>query len=177
MSTKFDLIGCFRDLSTVTALTLFVTAACRDLLSRIIPDWISVVLAAVGLANRAILGLGAVATSLALATVLFLLLAWAHARGGLGGGDVKLLSAAAIGLSATGTYHMLLGTAFAGGLLAAVHLVARRRPPVARCPREASRPRRWWTVEKRRWQRDGCLPYGVAIACGGTWAMLSNVGT
>jgi prepilin peptidase CpaA len=176
MSMNFDQIDSWRDLSTYAGLALLAMAACRDLMSRIIPNWVSVALAALGLANRAVLGLGAVASSMAFAAVLFLFLAWAHARGGLGGGDVKLMASAALGLSPIGTYHMLLGTAFVGGLLAVVHLMARRRPVVACCPRGASRARRLWTIEKWRWQRDGCLPYGVAIACGGAWAMLSNAG-
>jgi prepilin peptidase CpaA len=177
MSMIFDPISGLRAVSTYVGLTLLALAAYYDITSRIIPDWISIGLAAVGLASRSVLGLGAIATSLGFAVVLFLLLAWAHSRGGLGGGDVKLVSSAALGLPAGGTYHMLLGTAFTGGLLAAVHLVARRQPAVARCPRGASRMRRLWTIEKWRWQRDGCLPYGVAIACGGAWAILSNAGT
>jgi prepilin peptidase CpaA len=123
------------------------------------------------------LGAGASATSAGLAVLLFAVLSVAHARGGLGGGDVKLLSAAALGLSPFGLYQMLLCTAFAGGVLAVVHLGSRRLPRTARCRHGASRARRLWTIEKWRWRRPGCLPYGVAIACGGSWALLSGTGT
>jgi prepilin peptidase CpaA len=159
-----------------TELTLLAIAVCCDLISRTIPDWVCVALATVGLVSRAIVGVGAVAISFALAAVLFFALLLAHARGNLGGGDVKLLCAAVLGQPAIGTYQLLLGTAFAGGILAAVHLVARRLPPPACCPPGASRVRRLWFIEKWRWRRKRCLPYGVAIACGGAWAMLFGAG-
>jgi Flp pilus assembly protein protease CpaA len=31
-------------------------------------------------------------------------------------------------------------------------------------------------VERWRVERRGSLPYGIAIACGGAWAMLSGYG-
>jgi prepilin peptidase CpaA len=159
------------------AVALFIVAASSDILSRTIPDWVSVALAAVGLSNRASLGVGASATSAGLAALLFLVLSLVHARGGLGGGDVKLLSAAAFGLSPSGLYQMLICTAFAGGGLAVLHLIVRRLPRPACSPPGASRPHRLWTVERWRWRRPNCLPYGVAIACGGAWALLSGIGT
>ena len=162
---------------TMIALALLLIGACRDIASRIIPDWVSVVLAVTGLAGRAFSGVGAIAASVALAAGLFLVLLALHARGGLGGGDVKLMSATALGLPVAGACQFLLATAIAGAGLAVVHLVARRLPRPACCPVTASRMRRLWTVEKWRWRREGCIPYGVAIACGGAWVMLPGLGT
>jgi hypothetical protein len=36
--------------------------------------------------------------------------------------------------------------------------------------------RRLWIVERWRWRRKNCLPYGVAVAAGGFWALLSGAG-
>ena len=62
----------------------------------------------------------------------------------LGGGDVKLLAAAALWTGSAALLPFLMATALAGGLLAALFLAFARREgkPVA-------------------------LPYGVAIAAGG----------
>src|SRR5690349_21635308 len=98
----------------VTALALLSVAACRDIASRIIPDQVSLALAVTGLVGRALSGSGAVAASAALTTMLFLVLAALHARGGIGGGDVKLISAATLGLPVVAACHFLLATALAG---------------------------------------------------------------
>ncbi|MBS0644478.1 MAG: prepilin peptidase [Acetobacteraceae bacterium] len=177
MMQEFSVITLWQFVAVAAAVVLLLIAALSDLLSRTIPDSVSIALAALGLANRALLGFSAVATSAALALLLFVLLAIVHARGGLGGGDVKLVSAAAFGLSPASLYQMLLCMSFAGGLLAVLHLSVRRLPRPARCPPGASRLRRLWTIEKWRWRRPGCLPYGVAIATGGVWALLSGTGT
>ncbi|PPQ26556.1 A24 family peptidase [Rhodopila globiformis] len=161
----------------LAALALLSAAACCDIVWRIIPDRISLALATAGLVGRGLSGPGAVAASAALAATLFLVLAVVHARGGIGGGDVKLMSAAALGLPVAAACHFLLATAFAGGVLAVAHLLARRLPRPACCPATASRGRRLWTVERWRWRREGCIPYGIAIACGGAWIILPGLGT
>jgi len=154
-------------------LVLLLVAACSDLAYRTIPDWVCGALAVVGLASRVAVGLGAVAISTVTAVVVFAALAFAHARGVLGGGDIKLLSAVTLGLSAPGAYHLLMGTAFAGGFIAVLYLVLRWLPRPQLCPPGMSHLRRLWIVERWRWGRKNCLPYGVAIAVGGAWALLS----
>src|SRR5690242_4716092 len=99
-------------------MALLSIAACFDIALRIIPDRVSLALAAAGLAGRALSGPAAVAASVALAATLFLVLAAVHARGGIGGGDVKLMSAATLGLPVAAAFHFLLATACAGGVLA-----------------------------------------------------------
>ena len=67
---------------------LLAVAAWRDVATRLIPDRISVLVALLGLAERAAAGPAETVVSLALAAGLFLLLLPAVSRGVLGGGDV-----------------------------------------------------------------------------------------
>ena len=166
----------FQMVAMTAMLLLLLTAACFDLAYRTIPDWVCGALAAVGLASRVAVGLGAVAISAGTAAVVFAALAFVHARGVLGGGDVKLLSAVTLGLSAPGLYHLLMGTAFAGGAIGILYLTLRRLPRPQLCPPGMSQVRRLWIVERWRWRRRNCLPYGVAIAVGGFWALMSGAG-
>ena len=66
-----------------------------------------------------------VTESLIAATILLLLLIVIYQRGWIGGGDVKLLVALAIGLPLMGVIQLLTMTALAGGVLALVHLMMR----------------------------------------------------
>ena len=115
-----------------------------------------------------------VAESLLAATILFLLLLAIYQRGWMGGGDVKLLAALAIGLPLLGVIQLLTVTALAGGILSLVHLVMRRLPNPKRSPSGSSLLRRVYAVERWRNIRHAPLPYGVAIACGGIWTVLSQ---
>jgi len=157
-------------------LMLLLAAACFDLAYRTIPDWVCGALAALGLASRVAVGLGAVAISAVTAAAVFAVLTFAHARGVLGGGDIKLLSAVTLGLSAPGAYHLLMGTAFAGGFIGILYIALRRVPRPPLCPPGMSHLQRLWIVERWRWRRKNCLPYGVAVAAGGFWALLSGAG-
>ena len=116
--------------------------------------------------------------SVGVAMGLFALLVLAHARGALGGGDVKLAAAMALGLAPVQTYRFVVATILAGGVLSLLHLLLRRAPPPAPLPKKFSRraPLAWRIVTVERWRirRKGSLPYGVAIACGGAWVMLTG---
>src|SRR5690348_12423602 len=94
----------------VAVVCLLTFAAWTDVAARIIPDWVSIVLAVAGLAARMFAGLPSAAVSIGLALLLFVLLALAHARGILGGGDVKLAAATAIGLPADAILRFLVAT-------------------------------------------------------------------
>ena len=161
--------------ATIASLLLLALAAWRDLATRLIPDTLCIALAALGLAVRAASGLWAALASTGVAAILFALLAVVHARGLLGGGDVKLMTATALQFPPDQILHLLLTISIAGGALAALHLTLRRLPAPARRPAGAHPLRRLWTVE--RWRiRRGSLPYGVAIACGGAWTLLLGRG-
>ena len=150
-----------------------IAAACSDVALRLIPDWACVGLGVAGAASRLATGPLGLAESVAVAAVLFLAMLPLHARGVLGGGDVKLLAAAALGQSLAGAVQFASVTAIAGGVLALIHLALRRLPrPAAPAPAGSSTIRRVLAAERWRILRRGSLPYGIAIAVGGLWVVL-----
>jgi len=86
------------------------------------------------------------AVQLAIAAVVFLLLALAFAAGMMGGGDVKLAAALALWFSPADTIRFLVIMSIAGGLVTVVFL------GIHRASQKPGRPK---------------IPYGVAIAIGG----------
>jgi prepilin peptidase CpaA len=141
---------------------LLIVAALRDATSMTIPNWISIALAAafapaalaagLGVAEAlACLGVGIAA--LAIGVALFAL-RW------IGGGDAKLLAAAALWLGLPGIASFLLWTALAGGALALVLLSARRFAALSGLP---AAPPAWLA---RLLKPEGDIPYGIAIAAG-----------
>jgi prepilin peptidase CpaA len=156
-------------------------AATADIATRTIPNSIPAIVAIIGLIVRVTTGPAALAVSAAASFSLFVLLLLLHARGLLGGGDVKLIPATALGLSLRAISGFVITTVMAGGVLALLHLIARwalrGRPPSAPPPRGASLLRRIFSAERWRIARHGSLPYGVAIACGGIWVILSQGGS
>jgi prepilin peptidase CpaA len=176
------------DLVSLLTIGLLAVAAASDLATRTIPDQACIALALLGLGVRLFTGITALALSAGVAVALFAVLVLAHARGALGGGDVKLAAAMALGLAPAQTYRFVVATVLAGGVLGLLHLALRRVPPPApslaravarsgsRCSGLASLVRRIATVERWRIRRNGSLPYGIAIACGGAWVMLTGVG-
>lgn len=163
---------------TAAIVGLLMFAALADFAARIIPDGIVIAVAVLGLAVRVMAGLPSVAASVVAALLFLVLLVVLHSRGVMGGGDVKLAAATVLGLPIESIYPFVVITALAGGVLALVHLalrVAIRTAPHAP-PRGASLLRRAVTAEWWRIARRGSLPYGVAIACGGIWAVLASRG-
>ena len=160
---------------------LLASAALADIATRTIPDSISVAVGLLGMTARLLTGPAALGLSVAVALALFVLLAVLHARGLMGGGDVKLAAATCLGLSLPSAHRFIVVTAMAGGVLALLHLAARwalrNTSRVAPAPPGASLPRRIFTAERWRIVRHGSLPYGVAIACGGIWAVLNAQGS
>ncbi len=150
-------------------------AALHDLRTRRIPNGAVVATAVGALAWR--LAAGATPADLA-ATLAATLLLFAGAfllwrRGGLGGGDVKLLTAAALAFPAAGILDLVLFTALAGGGLALAMLGMRRlwsRAAPLLIPLAAR-------MGAGRVALTGCsgtgasVPYGVAIAAGALLAL------
>ncbi|MGN8546850.1 A24 family peptidase [Bradyrhizobium sp. 13971] len=153
------------------ALLLYV--ATIDIATRLIRNEICLALAFLGIVGQLASPMQ-IGQSLIVAAILFLVLFVIYQRGAIGGGDVKLLVALAIGLPLTGVIELLTATALAGGVLAAVHLMMRRLPQPRLAPAGSSLMRRVYAVERWRHLRHAPLPYGVAIACGGIWAILSK---
>ena len=152
---------------------LLLYVATIDIATRSIRNEICLVLALLGIAGQFASPMQ-VAESLIAATILFLLLIVIYQRGLMGGGDVKLLVALAIGLPLMGVVQLLTITALAGGVLAAVHLMMRLLPYPRLAPAGSSLVRRVYAIERWRHLRHAPLPYGVAIACGGIWTILGK---
>ncbi len=119
-------------------------------------------------------GPSAILLSLVTAFLLFILLMAAYARGLIGGGDVKLMTAFAVGLSPFDSYRFVVATAIAGGVLAVFYLLASRRMQLSSPSRPASLLGRVIAVEAWRIRRRGPLPYGVAIAAGGAFVLIHS---
>jgi prepilin peptidase CpaA len=162
----------------LAASALLLLAAWCDLATRTIPDGVSAALAVLGLLARAAEGPVPAAASCLVAAGIFASLLPLHARGALGGGDIKLITALAVGFSPLSTVDFLAATVMAGGLLGLVYLSLRLLPePSPLAPRPlAWRPRRVLALERRRVARRGPLPYAVAIAAGGVLTLMKPFG-
>jgi prepilin peptidase CpaA len=160
-------------IASVLEILLLLYVATIDVATRLISNEICLALALLGIASQLASPMQ-VAESLIAAAILFLLLFAVYTRGWIGGGDVKLLVALAIGLPLTGVIRLLTITALAGGVLALLHLMMRQLPCPNLAPAGSSLVRRVYAVERWRHLRKAPLPYGVAIACGGIWAIFSR---
>lgn len=143
---------------------LVIIAGLKDLTSMTIPNWISGLLIvgyfptawAVGLS------LSTVGVAVGLAVVALVLGAAMFAARWIGGGDAKLMAAAALWLGLSGIAPFLVWTGIAGGAFCLALMVGRRhtQPYLAGSPG-------WFA---RLMQPKGDIPYGVAIAAGALMA-------
>jgi prepilin peptidase CpaA len=153
---------------------LLLCVIVSDVVTRLIPNRICLAIATVGIARHLLIDPQLFAQSIAIAAILFLLLLLLFHCRWIGGGDVKLLGALAIGLSITQLIQLMMITALSGGLLALVHLMLRHLPRPHRAPSGSSLLRRIYVAERWRNIRHAPLPYGVAIAFGGIFTVLSH---
>jgi prepilin peptidase CpaA len=160
---------------TVLALQilLLLYVAMIDIATRLIHNEICLMLALLGILSQ-FAGPTHIAESLIGATILFVLLLVVYERGWMGGGDVKLLVALAVGLPLAGMFQLLTATALAGAGLALMHLMMRHLPHPEPAPAGSSLLHRVYAVERWRHVRRAPLPYGAAIACAGIWTLLSH---
>jgi prepilin peptidase CpaA len=154
----------FLSISSILCIGLIFAASLHDIATRTIPNGLVLALAAAGLATAALDGhlFGA----LLAAGVIFVASALCWRRGWMGGGDVKLLGAAALGLPPNSAFIFAAAVAIAGGLLAVLYLVARRLVSAPTSPRPAGLFARAVRAERWRINRRGSLPYACAIAVG-----------
>lgn len=151
----------------VLATALLGLVAWRDIAVRLIPNWASGCVLLAGLGLRGLTGdvfAGLLAGGIVFAGAF---LVWWF--GLLGGGDVKLLGAAAVLVPPGDAARLLLGIALLGGVLAAGYILARsrlRRRPAGKTARPPGLLGRIARVEAWRIRRGGPLPYGVAIGAG-----------
>jgi prepilin peptidase CpaA len=155
------------------ALPLLIFAAARDIATRLIPDTVPIAIAVIGLAVRLFEGWAEAGISLLVGAAVFLLLVPVSARGWLGGGDVKLLGAMAVGLPPGMTWDFVVATVFVGGALGLAYILGRHVTPETRVAGGGTLLRRVLAVEAWRIRRRGPLPYAVAIAGGGLLLLIS----
>jgi prepilin peptidase CpaA len=160
----------------LAAALLLGFAAWRDLATRTVPDLLALALALAGLATRATEGWTAIALSAAVALLLFAVLLIPAIAGVLGGGDVKLAAAVALGLPPAATWDFVTATVLVGGLLGLAYLAGPRLAPRPALSPGAAPLRRIAAVEAWRLRRRGPVPYAVAIAAGALLVLLGPEG-
>ena len=156
-------------------------AAWRDVLTRTIPDTVSILLLVIGSGTRLVQGWQPLGTSVLVALAIFILLLPLCARGLLGGADLKLLAALAVGLSPQASLLLVADVTIVGGVLALLYLVMDKvlqAVGTRMYPRGRASPLlpRIVTVEFWRIRRRSPLPYGIAIAVGATFTVLNHQG-
>lgn len=156
---------------TLAGIAVLVSASLHDIAARTVPNWMAAVLALLGVALRVVAG--DPMHGLLAATVVFAAAAIAWRRGWMGGGDVKLLGAAALVVPPSGALDFIVAVTLAGGVLALIYLAARRVVPAVHAVTR-SRSLMWRVLRAECWRirRGGPLPYACAIAIGGLFILL-----
>ncbi len=163
------------DAVLIAGMAVMVYSAFHDFAFRTVPNAASVALLVLGFALRLLDGpFSLLGWSSLIAVVVLLLTYFFWRMGWMGGGDVKLLTAASFFVPPTlqAEASLISGTALAGGVLALIYLAGSaivRRPTGARPQGFLSRVLR---CEQWRVSRRGPLPYAAAIAVGGVIATL-----
>jgi prepilin peptidase CpaA len=147
---------------------LVLVAAVKDATTYTIPNWISLALlaafvpaAAAGWFAEVPLSVIGACVGVGFAALLVGMAMFAF--GWIGGGDAKLLAACALWLGWSGLAPFLFWTTIAGGVMAAVLLVARRHGA-----QFVGGGAPMWVA--RLLDREAAVPYGVAIAFGALMA-------
>jgi prepilin peptidase CpaA len=160
---------------TVAGLIILVFAALHDFAVRTVPNAYSVILFALGILLRLLLGnLHGLEWGLIASAIVFTLTFIFWRLGWMGGGDVKLLTAAAIFVPPLLVPMLIAGTALAGGVLALLFVIGRRVASRPTTPRPMRFVPRILRCEQWRLHRGGPLPYAAAIAVGGVIATLHS---
>ena len=163
-----------RSALTIGGAGLLVAAGARDILTRTIPNAVSIILAICGLSLR--LMDGSALAGVSAGAIVFAVAYACWRRSWIGGGDVKLLAAVTLAVPPAEVPAMLMAVTGTGALLG-IGYWATGRLLVAQDigPRPAKPMARAWRAERRRLQRGGPLPYAAAIAIGGLLIMIPGV--
>lgn len=102
-------------------------AALADLATRRIPNWLTASVLVIALAYHGAHGAVECLQSLGIAALVLILGTYLHARGWLGGGDVKLAAGLAAGFALPGAIDFVLYTLLSGGVLALASIIVVRR--------------------------------------------------
>ena len=159
----------------LAGLALLLFAALHDIGFRTVPDCVSVALLAIGICWRLADRPAMLLPSAGIALAMLLFTYWLWRRGWMGGGDVKLLTAAGMFVPPWLVPQLIFGTALAGGCLGVFYFLG---GVIVKRPHTANRPARFIArvlrCEQWRLSRRGPLPYAAAIAVGGLLATLST---
>ena len=175
------ILGYTAALETVLLIGLLGFAAWRDILTRTIPDTVSIALIVIGCAARFVYGWEELAVSLLVGLGIFVVLLPFCSWGLIGGADLKLLAALAVGLPPQTSLQLITAVTMVGGGLAAIYIVLNKLVVARRSVRSpAGRVNSvFWriaSVECWRIRRSAPLPYGIAIAIGATIVVLNRQG-
>jgi prepilin peptidase CpaA len=133
-----------------------VAAGWSDLRSRRLPNWLCLLVAAIGLAQMLALGgVAAAGSALAHAALALTVGAALFTLGGLGGGDAKYYAAVACWFTLGDALQLLVAVSLAGAVLSLGWLIWQRVHPR---PADANNPDR------------ALVPFGIAIAAGAVFA-------
>jgi prepilin peptidase CpaA len=145
---------------------LLIYAACSDIARMIIPNWVSIAMA--GIFPVAALAQGMafpeIGLHLLFAAGILVVGFFLFSANIIGGGDAKLLAAAAAWTGFAAFLPFMYWTVLAGGLMALALLAARQFVPQA----ESNPP-----FINHLLQKQNGIPYGVAIMLGGLMAIPS----
>ncbi len=161
-------VWCFQAI-VLAACAVLAAASLRDIAVRTVSNRLCAVLVVLGAGLR-IAG-GDWPFALLAAILVFILAAACWARAWLGGGDVKLLTAAALLVPAASVPSLIAATAMAGGVLSLGYLLLSglvTRPQLAAPHRVTLAGPLARVIRAERWRISGRrpLPYACAITAG-----------
>jgi prepilin peptidase CpaA len=159
---------------SMASLAVLFIAAFTDVRDRIIPNLLVVLTVAGGLLVQLASEPYLIWLSLLISFGIFVVLAYLARHKLIGGGDAKMIAAVTLLVPANQVLALILDIALAGGLVAAVYVVARlslarRAPSLAYAAHSAGRRAGLCAmvrVEGARIAAGEPMPYGVAIAAG-----------
>ena len=149
---------------------LMLAAAAHDLAARTVPNWAAVGVLFIGVTYR--LMDGRIIGGLVCGLVVFSCAAFCWRRGWMGGGDVKLMGAAAVLVPPPLVPMFIAALSIAGAVLALMYLAARPLMPAPARQRPRGLLARACRAEQWRISRGGPLPYACAIASGFLFVIL-----
>ena len=149
-------------------------AAVSDVRTRRIPNALVIAVLLCGLAANALLGWQAVAIDIALVLAVLLAGSVAFSLRLIGGGDVKLLAAAAGTLGYPSAVAFILFTLVCGGVLAVAYSAARGRLGVTLANVQSMAFPLFSGVRPARPQDSIAMPYALAIFAGAACTALVN---
>jgi len=156
----------FADILLIAFAGLMVAAALSDAVRFTIPNWlVGAIMALFPVMALSAAGIGwSEAGFHLLAGLAALVFGFAlFAPGWIGGGDAKLIAAAALWIGWTDLAAFAFHTALAGGVLVLVLLAARRMAPAFPLPAG-------W-VARSAFAENAPVPYGIAITAGALWTL------